>query len=404
VLAYVGWLPYWRSGPQYDAAIVQALLGWLPAGQPSIVHPDFVARPLTTLWMRTQLGLRVFVEPVAQLSIWAIPTGALHPLGILVVAGIGVVVTSLRRKLFMVAGFFVGLMPAVLSDQFSVSTHRMMMAFPFVPLAAGAAFAALPWRGLRAASAAIFLTAATVASARLYFSPTFWTPDARTAFDADRTAVVEHLPNPMPAHVIIGQDMREFLFLPPPTTVVEPLSLANWWPPVAATYVFPPTAAMLAPLYHQLFPGRVQQFGQAFLVTVDGQSPDKVLGPYGWQQTVICQGVIAHSGVVPAVFTLAIGPVHPACRGVGMTYVWKGRWEGPDTTMRLDFTGKAVVSVDHQVAVSQEGYEQHAAFAVPHGSDVAIAVVSEPSGPHATLVEVLPDQFRMPSADHVLPR
>lgn len=404
-LACVGWLPYWRSGPQHDAVIVRALLGWQHPGEATIVHPDFAARPLMTLWVRTQLALRVFVEPVAQLSIWAIPTAALHPLGVLLVAGAGVLLTSMRRKLFMLAGFVVGLLPAVLSDQFSVSTHRMLMAFPFVALAAGAAVAALPWRGLRAASAAILLTAATVASVRLYFSPTFWTPDARAAFDADRTAVLEHLPDPMPAHVIVSEDMRQFGFLPPPTTIVEPLSLANWWPPVAATYVFPPTAELLAPFYHQLFPGRVQQFGQAFLVSVDGRSLGTALGPYGWQHTVVCDGVVAHAGVVPAVFTLAIGPVHPACgRARAVTYVWKGHWEGPETTMRLDFTGKAAVAVDQHVAVTQAGYEQRAPFTVPHATDVTIAIVATSSGPRATLVEVLPDGVRLPSAEHVLPR
>jgi hypothetical protein len=402
-LAGLGWLPYWRSGPQHDALIVRALLGQMDRAEAStILHPDLVADPLAGLWARGQLALRVFVEPVAQLSIWTVPAGALHPLAVLATAGLGVLLTSMRRKLFLLAGFVGGVLPGVLSEQFSISTHRLLMAYPFVAMAAGAAVAALPWRSLRAASATILLAAATVSSVRLYFSSTFWTPDARYAFNADETALAERLADLAPAHVVASPDMLEFLAMPeagPP----EPLSTINWWPPVAATYVFGPTYGSLAPIYHRLFPGQVEQFGKGFLVSIDGRSLGAALGSNGWQQRITCGDTVAQAGVVPAIFTVA-PPADPACRTGVVTYAWRGYWDGPAANVRLDYSGAGRVTINGQTVLEEEGVERRIPFALPHGSDVTIEIVSAPTGPRAALLELLPAGMRLPSPELVQPR
>jgi hypothetical protein len=402
VLACVGWLPYWFEGGAHDAHIVRALLNWREPVGASPLHPGLSSAPFETLWQRTVVALRVFVEPVAQLGIWTMPTGALHPWAALVAAGCGLLLTSMRRKLFLLAAFAAGLFPAILSEQSSVSVHRMMLAFPIVTLASGAAVAALPWRTLRAASAAGLLIAVTLSSVMLYFSPRYWTRDARLTFDADRTAVVEQLPDPLPGRVIVSGDLGEYAQLIPQST--EILTTANWWPPVAATYVFAPSGALLAPIYHHAFPGRVQQFGQAFHATVDESARAGGLESHGWKLTITCDGVLAHSAVVPAVFTEAIPPADPACiRASEVTHAWSGRWEGPPTQMRLDYSGRGVVALDDQVVIDEAGHERRLPFAVPHGARVRIAIVAPASGPRASLLELLQNSMRLPSPEHVLP-
>lgn len=402
-LAGLAWIPYWLHGPTHDAVIVQALLNWHePSGAP-VVHRAFAEAPLLALWARTQLALRALVEPVAQLSIWTTPTGALHPPIVLAAAALGLLLTSMRRKLFLFGGFAACLMPAIVSDQYSVSTHRMLLAFPFVPLAAGAAISALPWRPLRLGSAALLLIAATVLSVRLYFSDRYWTAEAQLAFDWERTAVVEQLPASTTGRLIVTPEIGEFAQMAPAGAEVETLTLATWWPPVTGTYVFGPSARLLAPLYHYAFPGRVQQFGGAFSVAVGdaAQAPE----PFGWMLEVRCDDVTAFRGTVPVVFTPGISPVHPACRAAtAVTYRWAGLWRGPETPMRLDYIGAATVTAGDEVILSQSDGEQRVPFTMPSGQAVRIEITTLPTGPRAALVELTPQGMRLPHPERVAPR
>src|SRR4030095_7908355 len=155
------------------------------------------------------------------------------------------------------------------------------------------------------------------------------------------------LPDPRPSRIVFSPDMGDFARLIPLSEATEELTVGNWWPPVAATYVFSPRAGLLAPLYYRAFPGRVEQFGQAFYVTVDESARDAGLGSHGCQLRVFWGGVIAPSTVVPAVFTIAIPPSHPACRiGPELVHVWVGQWEGPTTQMRLHYSGPPAGQLD----------------------------------------------------------
>jgi hypothetical protein len=130
---------------------------------------------------RSLLGLRILASPVAEHTIFAAPAAAVHPLVVLVAAAAGLLFTSARRKLFLLPVFLGGMALAVMTNQFSVSAHRALMALPAVSLFAACGVDAIRCRRLRLAVAVALGVAATALGPRYFFSTTFWTPEVHRA-------------------------------------------------------------------------------------------------------------------------------------------------------------------------------------------------------------------------------
>ncbi|MFN8643664.1 MAG: hypothetical protein U0802_19140 [Candidatus Binatia bacterium] len=133
--------------------------------------------------------------------------GALHPALLLLLALAGAL-SGWRRATFLLGGFGLGLAPTVLA--WGRRAHRMMMAFPFVALAAAAACDDLVRGAAGTRRAASLVGATALWSVRLYFSDRFWTEESRWLFDPERTELVASLPLDAGRPVILQRQVTQF--------------------------------------------------------------------------------------------------------------------------------------------------------------------------------------------------
>ena len=335
-LGVVPYLPYPPANPQ-SVYVGQGL------------QPSLLARPAGEVWSRTLETFVSLAAPAAQDGWLTVRAGAEHPLLLLLVALAGAL-SSWRRALFLGGGFVLGRVPTIFAWA-EPSTHRMMMAFPFVALGAAAACDdLLPRRSWRPAAVALLVGAVAVWSVRFYFSDDFWRPESRWLFDWERSEMVASLPLDAGRPVILMRQVSQFK---------EPrrffaaddrlLTVENWLPPPqGAIYAFTAEAAPLQRFYAARFgDDRVRGFGRAF--TVDVPAGDwSALRDQGWSYCVRC-GDERRRALVPALDQLGIGFAELECHQPS-THVWTARWNGEAS--RLHITGGenvvAAVETPHQ--------------------------------------------------------
>ncbi len=345
---------------------------------------------------------QAFVAPVAQDGWLTVAAAAQHPLPLLLLAAAGLT-SGWRRGVFLGGGFLAGLAPSVLAWG-PPSTHRMLMAFPFVALAAAAACDALRGRDARRwrmAVAAVALATA-VWSLRFYYSDDFWRPESRWRFDAERTALIAALPLAPGRPVFLMRQVTQF---------AEPrrwlaaddrtLSADAWLPaPTGAVYAFTAEAALLRPLYEALFgAARVQAFGAAFVVDVPAGDWSG-LHQHGWTYTARC-GAETRRAVVPALFQPHIGFDDLDC-DQPYAHLWEGRWQGEPARLRVRGAGASEVVLETPRA-RLAGVEVEAE--VVRGDRLRVESTSPPRQPwaFATLVAVTPSGESVPAWESVEP-
>lgn len=399
-VALIGWTPYLRINPP------NAL-----GGAATRLHPELLTQPLQTLSAKCVAALDALVAPVGEDWTLTVRAGAMHPPVILALALAGVLLAR-WRGVFLAAGFLGGLLPAMVSSGASASVHRMLMALPYIALAAGVALDALPrrwWRTL-VVSAVVLLTG--VQSVRLFFSPEFWPVESRGTFDAGATALVESLPRAPRPHLIYAQQSTDFMAAQKLVNPrVEILTVQNWLPRYGPlTYVFAhPDTAALRSFYSSLFGfDRVRVFGRAFLVNVEARDWS-MLREHGWAYEAHCGASVQRQHVL-TLYHPHLGFGGPPCPSP-VTNIWRGHWDGPAADLVLHFSGAAHVQTSVGVTVEQEGFETNLAFSVTPDADVTVTVVAkQPSDPNtwweallAELVEVTPTGERVPLWESVRP-
>ena len=383
-IGVVPYLPYPRANPE-SVYVGQGL-------QPALLtHADPAA-----LWTRTLETLESFVAPVAQDGWLTVRAGALHPALLLLVALAGAL-SGWRRAAFLLGGFALGLVPTVLAWG-APSTHRMLMAFPFVALAAAAACDdLLPRRRWRAAAVAAAVGATAVWSVTLYFSDDFWAPESRWLFDPERTELVASLPLDAGRPVILMRQVtqfrepRRFLAADDRTLAVE-----NWLPPPSgALYAFTAEAESLRPLYTALFGAeRVRGFGRAF--TVDVPPGDwSALRAHGWSYCARCGARVAR-GVVPTLQQMGVAFADIQCDEPS-THTWAARWDAPPARLQVH-GGEQSVTVDTP-RERREGAEVE--IDVTPGDVVRVTTTAEPRLPFTATSLTVGDQ--LPAWDAVTP-
>ena len=330
-IGIVPYLPYPLANPQ-SVYVGQGL-------QPSLLtHAD-----PAMVWTRTIETLRAFVEPSAQDGWLTVRAGVQHPILLLVLALAGAL-SGWRRAAFLLGGFALGLVPTVFAWG-TPSMHRMMMAFPFVALAAAAACDdLLPRRAWRAAAVAVMVGAVAVWSVRFYFSDDFWLEESRWLFDWERTELVESLPLDAGRPVILQRQVTQFR---EPRRFVAAddrmLNLENWLPPAqGALYAFTADAEPLRALYAARFGAdRVHRFGRTF--TVDVPPGDwSALRDHGWRYCLRCGDQAVRTAVVPALHQMGVGFDGFICN-VPSTHVWTARWNGAATRLHVHGGERSVV-------------------------------------------------------------
>ncbi|HYD48331.1 MAG TPA: hypothetical protein VEB21_08290 [Terriglobales bacterium] len=351
--------------------------------------------------------LRVFVEPVARDGWMAIQTAGLHPRAVLLLAIAGVILGG-RRGIFLLAGFLFGLTPSLLSQGLAPSTHRMMMAFPFVALAAALGLdRAATWSGVAQSSiwragviAAIVLIVAGQGVA-MYFAPAFWPPDARARFDWERTAVVLGLPDPPHPRFLPSASLGAYFGVHGQVdNDYEFLHAGSWWrsQPRPVLHLFDWMSTPLQAFYLDLLgQNRVAAVGRAFSARIDAEDW-AWLGQYGWRYRYRCsegQGEMS----MPTLFLRAMPHLEPACSGA-VIHEWSGRWNGPWQALQLEFSGR--VEVDNGSFVSAaEGFEATLGIVAEPGA--AIRVRLESIGPLAISLSQVDGERRLPRWEQVSP-
>ncbi|HSP95633.1 MAG TPA: hypothetical protein VL049_00115 [Candidatus Dormibacteraeota bacterium] len=365
----VPYLPYPPANPQ-SVYVGQGL-------QPSLLSNADPA----LVWSRTLETLAAFVAPVAQDGWLTVRAGAVHPILLLLLALAGAL-SGWRRTAFLAGGFALGLAPTVFAWG-APSTHRMMMAFPFVALAAAAACDDLvPRRAWRTAAVAVMAGAVGLWSVRFYFSDDFWLPESRWLFDWERSELVAALPLDAGRPVILMRQVTQF---------EEPrrffaaddrlLTVENWQPPPqGALYAFTAEAEALRPFYAARFGAeRVRAFGRAFIADVPA-GDWSALREHGWTYCARCQDRTL-TGIVPTLQQMGIGFADLACNAPS-THTWAGRWEGAETRLRVrgGESTVAVVETPHQRAAGVE-----VEVDVAPGDRVRVTTHGEPGLPFAAV-------------------
>jgi hypothetical protein len=405
----------WRRRLACLAIAVVALLLYAPylaANRQSMfvsqgVNPAYYASygDLAHLGQRTLDALAAFVWPVAEDGWLTIRTAALHPWLLLVLAAFGAL-SGIRRGLFLLAGFFGGLAPAVLAWGPFPSTHRMLMAFPFVALAAACALNdLLVWPRVRRWASAALVVAVGAYSVPLYFSDEFWPLEARWKFDWQHPALIESLPLPPGPPVIVMKQTEPFhaprLLLTPNDQI---LNAENWFPgEQGGVYAFTDEAVPLRAFYESLLgPRRVQSFGHAFMVTLE-PGDWSWLRQHGWSYEASCPEQSAR-GQVPVLYHLNFTFGSLLC-AQPVRHTWRARWNGPPTPLRLRAGDPVTVDAGAAHFESAPGAEPVVDFTAEPGMDIRITVTTAPPRLTVTaaLFERTPAGERVPAWDRVVP-
>jgi len=396
VVAGLAWIPYQRKAP------LHGMVGFSSFGLDERLARDLAG----TVEQKTVAALRSLVAPTGMDQWRTIRAAAMHPPLILALGLAGVLLSVGRRGLFLAGGFIAGMAPAVLSWGVQASAKRMLMAFPFIVLAAGCALEALDRRlPRRVATAAIgaIVVAIGVSSTRLFFSPEFWPAESRATFDWERSALIEALPPPPHPHLIVDPNLEHFVR---PRAMVdndfEYLAADNWIPRSngAVIYAFDWRATLLRPFYQNLVGvNRVQTFGRAFLVRLE-DGDWSWMHAHGWSYEARC-GARTWRGQVPVLFHAYWSFADLRC-AEAVTHIWRARWSGPAAHLRLRFTGTATVDTGRGRVGSKAGREQSIDFDVDPDSPVTVTLIME-RGISTALLEVTPGGMRVPAFDRLVP-
>jgi len=280
-----------------------------------------------------------------------------------------------------------------------------LMAFPFVALAAGCALDdLLVWRRVQLLASAALVLAVGWYGIGLYFSDEFWPPESRGKFDWPRTALVESLPLPPSAPVIL---MRQMLTFRDARRIVAPgdneLAVDNWFPGASgAIYAFSPEAAPLRPFYESLFGARVESFGPAFKLTLE-PGDWSWLRQHGWSYETRC-GSVVRRAQVPVLFQPNLTFASLPCEQSEL-HTWRARWDGPPASLRLRTYGPAVVDAGTQHLEAVANFDTALDFSAEPGMDIRISVTTPPLNPwvYAALFERAPAGERVPMWERAVP-
>ncbi len=396
LLALLLWTPFLRSRP----------VNVFGGDMSTKFERGYLEAPLKTLETQASAALETFVAPKALDGWQTIRTAAMHPPLILILAVIGCL-TGLRRGLFLLGGFVVGLAPTLLSTGVAPSTHRLLMAFPFPALAAASALNVIPWRWPRTAVAAAAAAVIGFQGAMLYFSPAFWPKGTSERFDPERSALVEAIPLPPHPRLIINQGISYHF---DPHKLVdhdyELLRVDNWFPKddVASIYAFDQSVGALAPFYTRLLgQQRVTTFGRAFMFRLEARNWSW-MRRHGWAYEVWCRDRVMR-GEVPVLFQPRITFDNFRCSD-SATHVWRGHWEGPETNAVFRFNaagGGEIISGDSRRPIQPA--QRALIFALHPDTDVTIRLITlaPEHGVIAELTESTPSGERVPAWERVTP-
>lgn len=341
--------------------------GTWPLKQVTLKHDaTLVANPVWGVMAKAGMAVESLLRPVAKNGFLTVASAGMHPPVVLALAFLGSLL-GFRRGAFLWGGFLLSLTPTVLaSDQ--VTAHRMMMAYPFIVLAAASAL-----NGVERFRPPLWLTAVVIGvvsiqSVRLYFSDRFWLPEVRGTFDPDQTRLLEALPRD---HKVIAGNLEVLINLWGFSGgTFEPLTTANWLAKEEkVTYAFARIYEPLEPAYRQVLGDqRVRSLGHSFVATLEPADSAR-LSTHGWAYRGRC-GVEETTANVPF---LHLGFCPPARKCDQPTeHEWSAVWNGRRSTLQLRTPGNAALVKTHKTYSGTDSIT----FPVKKGDRVTVSVTT----------------------------
>lgn len=366
-----------------------ALLAWVPyltyrpvyAGTPFGFFPPFLHESFRQFPQGLATVLQAFFRPICtEASALSVRAGAMHPEIVLVAAILGIL-WSVRRPrlgLFLLWGFSLGILPGVVTAQFGVSSHRIMMAYPFVALAAVVPFSSLSVPAAQRLALAGFVLTAGMQSVRFFFSPQFWHPGSRLHFAWEASGVMDAIPRPAPGKVYLARQLGYHVsFRMRFDRELRLFGMGDWLPgqnEQVTIYGFSAHAESLQGFYRELLgEHRVRASGRAFSVWFE-PNDWSWLERNGWTYSAACGGNV-YFGHVPVAYQPQAAVPLPPCRGE-MLQLWRGRWVGPPATLRADaWEALTWVRVERTILTASGPGFHPISFRVEPGNEVELAML-----------------------------
>lgn len=298
---------------------------------------------------------RTFVYPEGAIYWTSLQGVAMHPIVVLVVAGLGLLVSLFKRSFFLAIGFLGGTVPAIMSSRGAASGHRMIACYLFISIAVAAFFeflwsrsTAKKYRAGVAVGAAAFTAVISMQGMQIFLSPDFW-KGSDGVFWYGATKVSESINLPVTKPIVVDFELARILesrLIPNPGYSV--ISYETLMPTAPVEYAFSPPLSVLYPLYSGgLAPAKVRTYGagatMAFTATF-GEEDVRRWQSFGWHADVLCGATSIAKVQVPALFF-----------GAGLRWIWRcndtrkfvyrGRWLGESTELTLVTVGTVNVEV-----------------------------------------------------------
>ncbi len=264
----------WRQRILCSSVLLLGIAFWLPW----LLHPERWKGAITSkvaagatsdgAMAAVVTVLRTFVFPEGHLYWISVPSAAVHPVVVLVVAALGVLLVPVRRSLFIAFAFLGGLVPAILSCSGAASTHRSIGAFMLVPIAAAACFERLSdvvrpaFKRAASLVALVFCALTAVQSWAIFTGSPFWQGTERV-FVSGETLATERIRFPITTPTYAESVLAYILYSRGDTSPGHKyLSYENWMPSMPSTYLYTGNLGGFADwMKAALPPDQVEEFG-----------------------------------------------------------------------------------------------------------------------------------------------
>jgi hypothetical protein len=346
--------------------------------------------------------LRILVYPEGYIHTLSLHSIALHPLVVLVVAGIGAMGGIFRRSIFVISGFLIGLTPALATYDGQVSTHRIICSYLFIALACAIPFDLLvrklprTWGPATATVlAACFVGLSGVQGVGIFLSPKFWTESERI-FGHSTTLLAESISLPAPESLHVdGQILRFLEARYPMETGYTVLAYDTWMPTEGDEHAISAYFQDLITTYRAELPqSQITTFGvpsEIPSIRARFTSQDAARwNSYGWTVERRCQKQQTPPARIPLFifhnsFGWSLGCDQPT------EHIFKAKWNGPVQDLLLHLSGALSITITSSggIAIDQDKPEASKITFTLHPEEEITITMRAPNGNNAYLHRVL---------------
>ena len=401
--ALVTWIPWLLQFEEWGGHIVYKTTTVSPSEAPSVT---------TVLGIQLEKivkTFRVFVFPEGDVHWISLHSIALHPVVVLVVALLGILVVGWRRAAFLVVGFGLGVLPAIVSFHRSPSTHRIIGAFLFISLACGAFFHGVFSRSPRQSSktivsclACLFVVVAGYEGVSTFIAPRFW-EGYGDVFMHSRTLLAESIRLPTTRNLVVDRYVARVLeargYFQPGFSI---LSYENALATRANEYALSPSVPELLRVFKDEVPSdQVMTYtgmggDESVLLKVTDENAAQ-WQKYGWRVELPCSDTQRISAQIPVFMHQPFYRWTYFCEGA-KEIVFRAVWTREATELKFEAFGSQAISIEtsHGTRLGRTEGDAESFLVTLHPEEIVTVVLSVVDGGVARLVEVGPDGERLP--------